>query len=108
LDYTTPEARGLYLDEACGGDKALRASVEALLKNLQHDSFLESPAAGPGGTVISDFTGEKTGDVIGRYKLMEKIGEGGFGTVYVAEQREPVRRHVALKIVKQGMDTRQV
>jgi serine/threonine protein kinase len=108
LDYTTPEARGLYLDEACAADQALRASVEALLKNLQHDSFLESPAIGPGGTVISDFSGEKTGDVIGRYKLMEKIGEGGFGTVYVAEQREPVRRHVALKIVKAGMDTRQV
>jgi eukaryotic-like serine/threonine-protein kinase len=118
LEQPTPEARAAYLDGACGGDPALRAAVEALLKNLQQDSFLESSAvdtpqlaaagASRGGTAILGAGAEKPGDMVGRYKLMEKIGEGGFGAVYVAEQREPVKRHVALKIIKPGMDTRQV
>jgi serine/threonine protein kinase len=110
LEQSTPEARAAYLDGACGDDAALRGSVEALLKNIQQDSFLESPpvGSGPGGTLITGPGTEKPGDMVGRYRLMEKIGEGGFGAVYVAEQREPVKRHVALKIIKPGMDTRQV
>ena len=87
LDQPTPEARAAYLDGACAGDPALRAGVEALLKNLQQDSFLESPAvdtpqlaaagAGRGGTTFLVAGTEKPGDMVGRYKLMEKIGEGG-------------------------------
>jgi len=111
LEQATPEARAAYLDGACGGDKALRAEVEALIRNFQQDSFLESPAVAKPLAPATAFIGavtEKPGDMVGRYKLMEKIGEGGFGSVYVAEQREPVKRHVALKIIKPGMDTRQV
>jgi serine/threonine protein kinase len=118
LEHPTPEARAAYLDGACGGDPALRAAVEGLLLNYKQDSFLESPAIDSpqlaatgrarGGTAIVGAVTEKPGDMVGRYKLMEKIGEGGFGAVYVAEQREPVKRHVALKIIKPGMDTRQV
>ena len=92
--------RGPCLDRACGDDPELRQRVEALL--TAHDgvgAFLELPTAPPG---------ERPGYMIGRYKLLEQIGEGGFGVVFMAEQREPVRRLVALKIIKLGMDTKQV
>jgi serine/threonine protein kinase len=108
LEQPSPGARAFYLDGACRGDTALRAEVERLLENHKSDSFLESPAVHRGGTVMVGAVTEKPGDMVGRYKLMEKIGEGGFGAVYVAEQRDPVKRHVALKIIKPGMDTRQV
>src|SRR6266436_398316 len=68
----------------------------------------ELPPEGKGTIAISLAESEKPGDTIDRYKLLEKIGEGGFGVVYVAEQKEPVKRRVALKIIKLGMDTRQV
>jgi serine/threonine protein kinase/tetratricopeptide (TPR) repeat protein len=73
----------------------------------QPDNFLEAPAAGPVATVDWPIT-EKLGTVIGPYKLMEQIGEGGFGLVFVAEQQQPVRRKVALKVIKPGMDSRDV
>jgi serine/threonine protein kinase len=99
-----------YLDRACGGDAALRAEVESLLRAYREDSFLNKPAGDLPTVLVREtmMAGEKPGEQIGRYRLLEKIGEGGFGVVYVAEQREPVRRRVALKIVKLGMDTRQV
>jgi WD40 repeat protein/serine/threonine protein kinase len=105
LDQPTPEARSAYLDRVCGDDHALRASVEALLRNYKDDNFLEVPSS---AMSRPDPLTEKPGDAIGPYKLLEKIGEGGFGAVYVAEQREPIRRRVALKIIKLGMDTKQV
>ena len=71
------------------------------------DSFMEHPAAGIFPTINFE-PPEQIGTTIGRYKLLEQIGEGGMGVVYVAEQTEPVRRRVALKIIKPGMDTRQV
>src|SRR5262245_57636198 len=66
------------------------------------------PPPGDKSTVVVQSVTEKAGDTIGRYKLREKVGEGGWGAVYVAEQEEPVRRRVALKVIKPGMDSRQV
>ena len=101
-----PEQRGAYLDQACAGDPALCRRVEALLGALERaGGFLKQPAV----TVRSDARiTEKAGDRIERYKLLQEIGEGGCGVVYMAEQEEPVRRRVALKVIKLGMDTKQV
>jgi serine/threonine protein kinase/tetratricopeptide (TPR) repeat protein len=99
-------ARELYLDGACGNDKQLRQRIDDLLG--AHDStanFLKLPEADP---AFSASISEGPGTKIGRYKLLEQIGEGGFGVVFMAEQEQPVRRHVALKIIKLGMDTREV
>src|SRR4029450_703447 len=96
--------RAEYLDRACGPDAALRGRVEALLRaHAGAGEFLEprladAPATRPGPGP----------DVIGAYKLLEQIGEGGFGIVYMAEQTRPVRRMVALKVLKPGMDTQEV
>ncbi len=101
----TPEARAAYLDTACRGDADLRRQVEALLAAHEHaGDFLRQPIMVAGDKLI----GEGPGTVIGRYKLLQEIGEGGFGLVFMAEQFEPVRRKVALKIIKAGMDTREV
>src|SRR5882724_4969332 len=102
--------RAAYLERACGGDDELRRKVEALLQG--HDQvgdFLEnSPHTTfrQGRSEIS--AGEKPGDRIGHYKLLQQIGEGGCGVVFMAEQEEPVRRRVVLKIIKPGMDTKSV
>ena len=107
---TDPAERAAYLDVACGADESLRRRVEALLASHNaEDSFLIAPPA-PAATVSAadgPLT-ERTGSMVGRYKLLEQIGEGGFGTVFMAEQQHPVRRRVALKVIKPGMDTRQV
>ena len=95
-------ARAEFLDRACGGDAELRARVEGMLRtNDSLGGFLEATAA-PG------FAEAVPGVKIGRYKLLERIGEGGVGVVFMAEQEEPVRRRVALKLIKPGMDTREV
>jgi serine/threonine protein kinase/multisubunit Na+/H+ antiporter MnhF subunit len=94
--------RAAYLTEACGGDDQLRARVEALLRAV------EQPA-GPARTLEGSMPlREKPGDKIGRYKLLQQIGEGGCGVVYMADQEEPVKRRVALKVIKPGMDTKEV
>src|SRR5689334_17679203 len=107
-----PEAaRAAYLDQACGGDATLRASVEALLRaHLAADGFLPSmPGVTPPASVSNHARAEEQpGDWIGRYKLLQKIGEGGCGIVYLAEQERPIRRRVALKVIKLGMDTKAV
>ncbi len=115
--------RATYLDQACAGDKLLRERLEALLRvHSQADSFFETAKGDAGarlfeaaaeplstrGTVRLGSVTEQTGDRIGRYKLLQKIGEGGCGVVYMAEQEEPVRRRVALKVIKLGMDTKSV
>jgi tetratricopeptide (TPR) repeat protein len=100
--------RQAYLDAACAGDAALRSEVEDLLgHHEQLGSFLQSAADSPVPTIDEPMR-ERPGTVIGPYKLMEQIGEGGMGLVFVAEQQQPVRRKVALKVIKPGMDTRQV
>jgi serine/threonine protein kinase/tetratricopeptide (TPR) repeat protein len=104
----SPEARRRYLAHECGEDPDLHARVEALLRVYDEDSsFLQSPAVGFGGRP-HDPADEAPGGVIGPYTLVSQLGEGGMGIVYLAEQAQPVRRQVALKIVRPGMDTRQV
>jgi serine/threonine protein kinase/Flp pilus assembly protein TadD len=118
LQHASPAARAAYLDAACAGNPQLRADVEALLRAHADDpDFLERPAAAVQGTV--EFMaaeepkpaggGEQPGMVLaGRYKLLQQIGEGGMGTVWMAQQTEPVKRLVALKLIKAGMDSQQV
>jgi serine/threonine protein kinase/tetratricopeptide (TPR) repeat protein len=126
LSQETPAQRSAFLDEACGGDPALRQRVEALLaSHEQAGSFLGMPlpqrlaekapkqreqtrGAAPAASEPPRPLPEGPGSRIGPYKLLQEIGEGGMGTVYLAEQNEPVRRLVALKIIKPGMDSRQV
>ena len=104
-DIATPAERAAYLSQACGNDADLRQRVEAMLR----DAAAADKFFGPGERALSGAAlTEGPGTVIGRFKLLEKIGEGGMGVVYMAEQREPVVRKVALKIIKLGMDTRQV
>jgi serine/threonine protein kinase/Tfp pilus assembly protein PilF len=101
--------RAAFVKSACGDDTALLARVEAMLKvHFEDESFLKSPPAGIAGTLDAPPLTEGPGTRIGRYKLLQLIGEGGFGVVYMAEQQEPIRRNVALKIIKLGMDTKQV
>jgi serine/threonine protein kinase len=106
------ERRDSFVEEASAGDSELRSRVQALLKAHDNpDTFLDEPAAQLDPTVEAFATvpiSEAPGTVIGRYKLLEQIGEGGMGVVYMAEQRSPIRRRVAIKIIKSGMDTRQV
>jgi eukaryotic-like serine/threonine-protein kinase len=114
-DLASPEARAEYLSRACGEDAALRERVQGMLRDDSaaaefFGTTRPNPAspAGLAGTIRIDPSPEEIGAVIGRYKLREKIGEGGCGVVYVAEQEQPVRRRVALKIIKLGMDTKSV
>jgi len=105
----TPERWDAHVAQACGGDDELRGHVKHLLEaHVEAGSFLESPAPGLAVTVAQPEITEAPGTVIGPYKLLQEIGEGGMGTVFMAEQTHPVQRKVALKIIKPGMDSRQV
>jgi WD40 repeat protein/serine/threonine protein kinase len=110
LEMATPEARAAYLQGVCRGDVTLRRKVDELLKeHFSNDSLLAGPALdGERPDIVESAVEEAPAEIIGRYKLLEKIGEGGFGEVWMAEQREPVKRRVALKIIKLGMDSRQI
>src|SRR5437660_1499028 len=108
-----PEQWDDYLRGQCGDDRALFDRVRALLRaHAEAGSFLDGPAVAVAGGATEGYEGasvaEGPGTVIGPYKLLEVIGEGGFGVVFMAEQTQPVRRKVALKVLKPGMDTRQV
>jgi non-specific serine/threonine protein kinase/serine/threonine-protein kinase len=108
LEIGSTADRAAFLDRACGDNPALRAEVEALLRaDARAGDLLDLPEA-PAATIDHCGSGETPGSVIGLYKLLEQTGEGGFGVVFMAEQTEPVRRKVALKVLKPGMDTRQV
>jgi len=98
--------RAQFLEAECGADRALRARVEALLGAADDDRFLTAPTT-PGHALASK-SEEGPGTLIGPYRLVRQIGEGGFGVVFLAEQLHPVTRRVALKIIKLGMDTKQV
>jgi serine/threonine protein kinase len=111
-DIASPEERRAFVEAQCGGDRALQSEVDELLRHHQSlEGFLEHPtidvefveAASNNHSLI-----EQVGAVIGPYKLLQQIGEGGFGVVFLAEQERPVKRRVALKIIKPGMDTREV
>ncbi len=126
LQIDDPAERTAYLDQACGGDNELRNRLDVLLlvhahmptheedgsldSGLQHEShtFDHIPAADPTGSIPGAELGEGPGTVIGPYRLLQKIGEGGMGCVFMAEQIHPVRRKVAFKVIKAGMDTGQV
>jgi serine/threonine protein kinase len=110
LDIAPGKERVAWLEKACDGDPDLRLSIEELLK--AHDepaTLLVATEVGAGSSKAGDARGEQAGDRFGsRYELIEEIGRGGMGTVWLAEQSEPVQRKVALKIIKLGMDTREV
>ena len=116
LDKRDAAERAAYLDAACTGAPELRRAVDQLLQEANEVAgFLETPAVdcdpakrGSAGGALAAELLEKPGDRIGNYRLLQKIGEGGCGAVYMAEQEQPVRRRVALKIIKLGMDTKQV
>ena len=113
LELATPAEREAYLRGACGSNEVLRAAVaELLAAHERAGNILDAPPVAAGGTVAQDNPGacslEQHGTVIGPYKLIEQIGEGGMGTVWMAQQTEPVKRLVALKLIKAGMYSRQV
>jgi serine/threonine protein kinase len=121
VDISSADERRAFVEQACAGDADLRQRVEQMIENhFQAGSFLESPAAGlPSplgrgvggegfGPTLDQPIAEGPGTVIGPYKLLQQIGEGGMGTVFMAEQTQPVHRKVALKVIKAGMDSRQV
>src|SRR5262245_60445090 len=103
LEKPTLAEQLAFLDQACADQPELRERVERLLRSHRHeDSFLQ-------GAVTTDQPiTENPGTVIGPYKLLEQIGEGGMGTVWMAEQNEPIQRRVAVKVIKAGMDSQQV
>src|SRR5256712_1145237 len=104
--------RAAFLQAVCGSDGVLRQRLESLLAaHDQPGELLATPTPGLKATIkldLDDAPDEAVGQTLGRYKLLERVGEGGCGVVYVAEQTEPVRRRVALKVIKLGMDTKQV
>ena len=109
LEIGGQDDRRAYLQSACGGQKELQSQVESLLSASQNaGSFLESPVGPPVDSIDQPAIAEGPGSVIGPYKLLEQIGEGGMGVVFMAEQTQPIERKVALKIIKPGMDTKQV
>jgi serine/threonine protein kinase len=103
------DERQRFIEQACGDDDVLKDRLRQLTDNyFRAGSFLESPAGGFAATIDLTLSPEGPGTVIGPYKLLQQIGEGGMGTVYMAEQTQPVQRKVALKLMKSGLDSRQV
>src|SRR5262249_34669151 len=106
IEIESPEERAVFLDGACASDPELRREVEKLVRDyFRAGSFLEQPAHGPAVTVEEPPSTERPGALIGPYKLIQEIGEGGMGTVWMAQQTQPVKRLVAVKLIKAGMDS---
>src|SRR5256885_104658 len=109
LSLPSFEARRVFLKNACGPADGLREKIEVLLKAFESaEGFIPTQGESLLGPSRPKVVLEQAGDRIGRYKLLQKVGEGGCGVVYMAEQEEPVRRRVALKVIKLGMDTKSV
>ncbi|MHC4558099.1 MAG: protein kinase domain-containing protein [Planctomycetota bacterium] len=109
VEKQTQQEREAYLDEVCSDNPSLRAEIDALLKaHYGQDDLLSGPILGSPASPTDSPLSESAGTIIDKYKLLEKIGEGGMAVVYMAEQEKPIRRKVALKIIKLGMDTKQV
>jgi len=109
LNLRSLEARRAFLKDACGPADDLREKIEALLKVFESaEGFIPTQGDSVRGPDLPGVVLEQAGDRIGRYKLLQKVGEGGCGVVYMAEQEEPVRRRVVLKVIKLGMDTESV
>src|SRR4051794_15180354 len=109
LDLATPHERAAYVDGTCAGEPELLRRVRDLLACHEGTQGpLDAPPPGLRGTVDLPPMSERPDTVIGPYKLLQQIGEGGMGAVWMAEQTQPVRRKVALKVIKPGMDSRQV
>jgi serine/threonine protein kinase len=108
LDIASASERAAFLDRACAGNPAFRAEVEALLRAHDRSGDLLDVPEDAAPTTADRPAGERPGAVLGRYKLLQEIGEGGMGTVWMAEQSDPIQRRVAVKVVKDGMDTKQV
>ena len=105
IEKSNAQERSVYLDTVCGDKADLRKRVEALLKSHEDASdFFRIPDS----NVDTGSIEEALGTVIGRYKLLERIGEGGMAVVYMAEQEKPIRRKVALKVIKLGMNTKSI
>src|SRR2546430_12410059 len=108
VEMASEAARREFVAQACAGDAELQRCVEELIEShFRAGSFLESPVPDRVAPVAEQ-AGECPGTVIGPYRLLEPLGEGGFGVVFLAEQQHPVRRTVALKVIKPGMGTRQL
>ena len=109
IEIASGEERAAFVAQTCGSNDELRRRVERMIDaHFQAANIIESPSASPTRTMGSAPTTEDAGAEIGPYRLLQAIGEGGMGTVFMAEQTRPVRRTVALKIIKAGMDSRQV
>jgi len=109
IERQTPEQREAYLNEVCSNKPALRAEVDSLLAaHFGDDDLLSGPILGAPCAALDTLPAEAAGTVIGKYRLLEQLGEGGMAVVYRAEQQEPIQRQVALKLIKLGMDTKQV
>jgi serine/threonine protein kinase len=108
IEKTSPAERAAFLEAACGDYSPLRSAVEALLQAHEKPQALLDAADTVAPTLHQPPRPEVPGTVIGPYKLLQQIGEGGMGTVFMAEQTHPVQRKVALKVIKAGMDSRQV
>lgn len=109
VELASDAGRQAFLAEQCGADEALRRDVDELLRHhADIGAFLEAPAGIPRATTDDPPGSEQPGRIIGPYKLLQQIGEGGMGVVFMAEQSHPVQRKVALKVIKPGMDSRQV
>src|SRR5262245_34606902 len=108
LQQPSPTERAAFLDQACGGNDELRRSVELLLRAHAKAGGCRADSPAPQGLTVDQPMTESPGSVIGPYKLLELIGEGGMGTVWMAQQQEPVKRLVALKFIKAGMDSKLV
>src|SRR5262245_6489507 len=108
LECVSPEERAAYVERACQSDPALRARVEGLLQaHGDAGNFLRGSPRTAGEGAEGDFPSvlARPGTTVGPYKLLEQIGEGGFAIVFMAEQQHPVRRRVAVKVLKAGMDS---